>query len=566
VTQGPGADATVAASVLRALCSAGATTVFGLPGTHNMAFWAVPTGGSTPRLVNVRHEQTAVYAADGWARASGRLGAALVTTGPGAANTLAAFGEAAMSGSPVVLIASEVPVGVAGTGVKKTLHQSKDQAGMFRSLAKASFTPRSAPAVGTDLTAAIETALAPPQGPVYVDIPADILRAPAAGHAAPKLATRLVDEDALEKAAELVDAASYPAIWAGGGVVEAAATGLLSDLAGHLQAPVITTFSSRGALGPADPSNVVFPPHEPEVEDLLASADLLLAFGTDFDGMMTKNGALRLPPTIVDVNVDLSRTNFGYDGVMPVAGDAGVAIENLLQMTKKRDGGLIAALPGLKEKIWGRLRSDPRTRDAAAFVASVERSAAGKAVVVNDMTIPGYWLGNYYCPDRSRAVQYPVGWGTLGFALPASVGAAFASDLPVLAVCGDGGVMFALGELATIAQEHLAVTVLVVDDGGYGMLRYGRQQSGGQQSGGQESGGRQEGGQRGGEVVPGTHLANPDFVKLAAAFGVEGVRVREVGTALEEALRQAVGTRQPRVVVCEASLFPPKTTSPRWGE
>ena len=110
---------TVAASVFRALCSAGAATVFGLPGTHNMAFWAAPRGGSIPRLVNVRHEQTAVYAADGWARASGRLGAALVTTGPGAANTLAAFGEAAMSGSPVVLIASEVPVGVAETGVEK---------------------------------------------------------------------------------------------------------------------------------------------------------------------------------------------------------------------------------------------------------------------------------------------------------------------------------------------------------------------------------------------------------------------------------------------------------------
>ena len=102
----------------------------------------------------------------------------------------------------------------------------------------------------------------------------------------------------------------------------------------------------------------------------------------------------------------------------------------------------------------------------------------------------------------------------------------------------------------------MAVTVLVVDDGGYGMLRYGRQEGGGQEGGGQH----------GGEAVPGTHLANPDFVKLAAAFGVEGVRVREVGTALEEALRQAVGTRQPRVVVCEVSLFPPKTTSPRWGE
>jgi thiamine pyrophosphate-dependent acetolactate synthase large subunit-like protein len=295
---------------------------------------------------------------------------------------------------------------------------------------------------------------------------------------------------------------------------------------------------------------------------------------------MTKNGAVRLPPSIVDINVDLSRANFGYDGVTPVVGDAGVAIKNLLQMTKKRGGGLIAALPALKQQVWGRLRSDPRTRDAAAFVASVQRSAAGSAVVVNDMTIPGYWLGNYFSPDRSRAVQYPVGWGTLGYALPASVGAAFAGDLPVLAVCGDGGVMFALGELATIAQEQLAVTVLVVDDGGYGMLRFGRQEGGGQEGGGQEwggqdgggqdgggqeRGGQERGGQPGGEV-PGTHLATPDFVKLAAAFGVEGVRVREVGAPLEEALRQALGARRPRLVVCDASLFPPKTTSPRWAE
>ena len=166
--------------------------------------------------------------------------------------------------------------------------------------------------------------------------------------------------------------------------------------------------------------------------------------------------------------------------------------------------------------------------------------------MVNDMTIPGYWLGSYYCPDRSRAVQYPVGWGTLGYALPASVGAAFAGDLPVLAVCGDGGLMFALGELATIAEEHLAITVLIVDDGGYGMLRFGHQQ--------------------GGEAVPGADLLTPDFVKLAEAFGIGATRVRHVGPALESALDAAVSSRQPSVIACEASLYPPKTTSPRWGE
>jgi thiamine pyrophosphate-dependent acetolactate synthase large subunit-like protein len=547
LTDRPFPGATVASTVLHALGAAGAGTVFGLPGTHNMAFWGAAGDGPLPRVVNVRHEQTAVYAADGWARASGRLGAALVTTGPGAANTLAAFGEAAMSGSPVVLVASEVPVKVVEAGMKRTLHQSSDQAAMFRSLGKASFTPRSAEAVAADVAMAIETALAPPQGPVYVDIPADVLRGPAATRVpAPKLAPRQVDEDALEIAAGLIDAARCPAIWAGGGVVEAAATELLSALASHLQAPVITTFSSRGALGPADPSNVVLPPHEPEVEDLLAEADLLLALGTDFDGMMTKNATLRLPPVIIDVNVDASRTNFGYPGVTPVVGDAGVAIESLLHMTKQRDEGLTAGVPGLRERVWARLRSDPRTQEAVAFVASVGRAVAGRAVVVNDMTIPGYWMGNYYCPDHSRAVQYPVGWGTLGYALPASVGAAFASDGPVLAVCGDGGLMFAVGELATIAQEHLAITVLVVDDGGYGMLRFGHQ--------------------RGAGAVAGADLVTPDFLKLAEAFGIEGARVTRVGPALENALEGAMGSGRPRLVVCEAALYPPRTTSPRWAE
>jgi thiamine pyrophosphate-dependent acetolactate synthase large subunit-like protein len=547
VTQGQNPAETVAGSVLRALGAAGAQTVFGLPGTHNLAFWRVPDGPCAPRLVNVRHEQTAVYAADGWARASGRLGAAVVTTGPGAANTVAAFGEAAMSGSPLVLVASEVPRSVVEAGMRRTLHQSKDQAGLFAPLAKATFTPRSAEAVARDLSRAISVALTPPQGPVYLDVPADILRGPAAVDvpvATP--ITRSVDVTALEVGAALVNSARCVAIWAGGGVIEAGAEDLLSSLASHLQAPVVTTFGSRGALGPAHPCNVVFPPHEPEVEDLLAGADLLVAFGTDFDPMMTKNATLRLPPAIVDVNADPGRGDFGYSGVSPVAGDARLAIEGLLRLTKKRDEGLAASLPALKERVWARLRSDPRTRTAATFVGSVEREAAGAAVVVNDMTIPGYWLGNYYSPSRSRAVQYPVGWGTLGYALPASIGAAFAAGQPVLAVCGDGGFMFAVGELATIAQEQLAVTVLLVVDGGYGMLRYGHQERG--------------------SAIAGTDLVNPDFVRLAEAFGIGATRVQDVGSPLGAALRKALSSRQPQIVVCEASLFPPKTTSPRWHE
>ncbi len=152
----------MAATLLDALGEAGAHTVFGLPGTHNLAFWRPMEGAPPVRLVNVRHEQTAVYAADGWARASGSLGAAVVTTGPGAANTLAAFGEAAMCGSPIVLVASEVPRYLTDAHMQRTLHQSSNQASMFGSLAKATFSPRSPGDVARDTSAAITLALTSP--------------------------------------------------------------------------------------------------------------------------------------------------------------------------------------------------------------------------------------------------------------------------------------------------------------------------------------------------------------------------------------------------------------------
>jgi acetolactate synthase-1/2/3 large subunit len=279
---------------------------------------------------------------------------------------------------------------------------------------------------------------------------------------------------------------------------------------------------------------------------MLASADVLIAVGTDFDGMMTKNTRLKLPPVIIDMNVDLGRTDFGYQGVLPVVADARVAVQELLQLVSGREQGLADGLADLKARVWSRLRLDARTAEACTFVASVEKATPDRVIVVNDMTIPGYWLGNYSEASRGRSMQYPVGWGTLGYALPASVGAALGGGCPVLAVCGDGGFMFAVGELATIAQERLPITVLLVDDGGYGMLRYSSQNP-------QPS-------------APWADLKAPDFVQLASAFGIGASRVTDVGAPLEDVLRRALASGEPRMVVCEASLFPPKTTSPRWDE
>jgi acetolactate synthase-1/2/3 large subunit len=181
------------------------------------------------------------------------------------------------------------------------------------------------------------------------------------------------------------------------------------------------------------------------------------------------------------------------------------------------------------------------------FLDAVDRAVAGAdATVVADMTIPAYWYGGYGRVGRPRGLQYPIGWGTLGYALPASIGAATAGEHTVLAICGDGGIMYAVGELAVLRQQSLPVTVLVVDDGGYGMLRYDQDHAGDERRG--------------------VDLVRPDFAALARSFDVPAVVVPSVGDGLEDALAAALATSGPSMVVLEVALTPPRTTSPRWHD
>jgi acetolactate synthase-1/2/3 large subunit len=174
--------------------------------------------------------------------------------------------------------------------------------------------------------------------------------------------------------------------------------------------------------------------------------------------------------------------------------------------------------------------------------------AGEDALVFVDMTVPGYWLAGYARVERVRSLHYPMGWGTLGFAFPAAIGAVAetrsGSGRPVVAVCGDGGFLYAPGELATVVQEDLPLTVVVVDDGGYGMLRYGHAP----------------------EEWPqlGTELHSPDFAALAQSFGVDARSVDGVGEDYRRALRDAIASPRPVLIHLRAVMQPPRTTSPRW--
>ena len=540
-------DETAAARILDLFGAAGVRTAFGLPGVHNLSFWRASPTAARPRILSVRHEQTTVYAADGLARATGGLGVALTTTGPGAANAVAAFGEAAVSHSPVVLVASEAPLRVRRPGIGRgALHEMPDQSALFTPLAKAVLSATDADEAVAMAADALLLARTAPAGPVYLGVPSDVLGDAAdPGPRVREPVRAAPDLRAVEAAAALLASTRKVVIWAGGGCVASGAEQAVTDLAWRLGAPVITTYAARGLLGVDHPLLVDAPPHEPSVSALIADADLLLVVGSQLDGMATRNWSMPRPQLLMRVDVDERTAHQGWPPDAVVVGDAALVCDALATRVAPREPWADQVFR-VRHGLHAQLAADPRTTEAAAMLDSVDQGWPAGGDVVCDMAVAGYWVGGYAAMPRSRRLQYPVGWGTLGYALPAAVGAAAGSGRPVLAVAGDGGVPFALGELATLAQENLPVTVLVVDDGGYGMLRHDQQVAG--------------------DPERGVDLDGPDWIALADAFGIAAHALDSVGAPLAAALADAAARPGPTLLHVRARLHPPRTTSARWGE
>jgi len=514
-----GGEALVAA--LRAL---DVEVAFGLPGVHNLAAWKA-FGTSDVRLVGVRHEQTAGYAADGYARATGRLGVALTTTGPGAANAVAATGEAWSCHTPLLVIATDVPTTVRRPGeYRGVLHETTDQASFFRPVTKACLRVEHVEDLYETAVRAGRLALEAPRRPVYLEVPTDLLSAAAPEPVpVPVAGAARADVDVTEALAALAGA-HRPLVWAGGGATAADAGGPLAELAARLGAPVLSSYGGRGLLPADHPSAVALPPHDPAVGALWDEADVVLVVGSDLDAMNTQGFRQPQPPVLVAI--DLVRP-VNYPPDVLVRAGVGEALE-----------ALAAGLPEQPREPWWSVSA---TRPAMPFLDALEAALPEDAVVVADMCVAGYWYGGYGRVSSPRGMAYPVGWGTLGFGFPASLGTSL-SGRPTVAVVGDGGFLFACGDLATAAQERLPVTVVLVDDGGYGMLRYDFVKDG--------------------EHPVGTELDPPDFVALAAAFRVPA---REVTVdELTAAVAEGIASGGPNLLVVKATYDPPPNTSPNW--
>jgi acetolactate synthase-1/2/3 large subunit len=523
----------------------GVEVVFGIPGVHNLAIFDALQRSSI-RTIVVRHEQAAGYAADGYARATGRLGVCVTTTGPGAANAAAAMGEARASRSPILHISTQIESRLLeGRSGRFSLHESPQQAELMGAVGVWSARVSRPEAIPSMIAHAAQEAFAGRRGPAFIEIPFDFLSAKLqrdpTGLPAPHKPRAPAPEE-VARAAAILGEAAHPVVWAGGGVIAADASVELVAVAEGLDAPVVTTFAGKGAIPPSHPLAVGLPPHQPEVTKLLSGADALLAVGTDFDGMNTQGWRLPLPRPRVVVNVEPDDLKRNYAADVAIEADARLALGALAGALSPRKVGQAAKrVARLRESALEGLRATAEFREPLRFVDRLRAAVPEDAFVVCDMAIAGYWAGGYFPASGPRAFGYPLGWGTLGFALPAAIGAS-ASHRRAVVVCGDAGFLFAPGELATAVQEGLPIAVVVVNDKGYGMLRHDEDERFGRRFA--------------------VDLETPDFVALAKSFGVKARHTTM--SALEKDLRWAFREKGPAMVELQAKWAPPPTTSPRW--
>jgi acetolactate synthase-1/2/3 large subunit len=535
---------TVAEHLVDALEALEVRIAFGLPGVHNLALWDA-LRQSRIRLVGVRHEQTAVYAADGHARMTGELGVAITTTGPGAANAVAATGEAWTCGSPVLVIATDIPASMRKPGVYRgILHETKNQSQMFETVVKETFVVADPTQAATTLRTAAATALSGPTGPTYLEVPTDFFTVETDEDAAitPIAAAPIAAGEEVARAADLLAAAARPTIWVGRGAL--GARDEVAEMSALLGAPVIETYGARGLVPNDSPGWIGYAPHFPEIGKIWDESDAVLAVGTDFDGTMTQSWLMPQPPSLVSINLLASEAEKAYDSDVVLEGDSAATLRQLAAELKQKDrhGEERPSLDDARAEL--RARQEREDPDAVAMLTDLEASVPADTAVAVDMCVAGYWIAAARNFSAPRRFAFPIGWGTLGFGFPASIGMAISRQQPTLCVCGDGGFLFAAGELAVLAEERPPLTVLIVDDGGYGMLRFDQQQAG--------------------QETFGVDLATPDYVALAESFGIAAERVVDFGDPLRQALGSSLAQSGPRVIVLEKTLTPPESTSPRW--
>jgi acetolactate synthase-1/2/3 large subunit len=527
--------------VAESLAALGAEVAFGVPGVHALAIWEGLRTTSVRTYV-MRTELCAGFAADGYARSSRRPAPLLLSTGPGALNSLTALMEAASSHVPVVAVSSQVPRDLLGRG-RGYLHELRDQLASFSPIVKHAARAESADAIPDLLAEAWAASLTPPTGPVYVEIPVDLLTGEAHGPPVEALTgapvLRTARPGAVAAAAQLLTGAEQPVIWAGGGVLRADAGEELRLLAERLRAPVATTYMGKGALPDDHPLAAGSGCDEAAFQELLANADVVLCVGTELGAETTGQYGLEFAGRLIQLDASPERIAATYPA-LPLVGDAKLTLRALLEELPERaeTGDAQRLVARLRDRIRRGLEAQGRDTELG-LLAAIKGALPPGAISAWDMTILAYWAAAHLRLSAGRQFLYPLGSGTLGYAWPAAIGASVAHpDRPVLAVVGDGGLQYALAELGTARQQAAGVKLLLIDDGGYGILREYQRDAYGE--------------------TTSVDLVQPDFAATAESFGVP-VRACEPDQVAEH-LAWAASVDGPAMIVVRAQLVSARPT------
>jgi thiamine pyrophosphate-dependent acetolactate synthase large subunit-like protein len=491
--------------------------VFGIPGVHTLDIYDALYDQPQIRHIVARHEQGAAFMADGYARASGKVGVALVITGPGVTNASTAVGGAYADGSPLLLISSEVDSRQRGKG---NLHELKDQLGMMQAITLWNARAESVAQIPSCVHEALQRIAAGWPGPVHVEISTDVLASEEEVEFRPRLAPeeRAADPAEVSRAAALLRGAQHPLIFAGWGVTALGANAELTALAERLQAPVLSSPIGKGAIPEDHPLALGSAWREGErMTHLVQGADVVLAVGTRL-GPMEVRGAMPWPH-LIHIDPQLDTIGRCYPAEVGLVGHPRAVLSQLLERVGP------AARPRLAEEVAAAREEiaaafESRAPEAWRLLADIRSAIDRESIVCLDMTLPAYWASAYFPVYGPRTFLDPYNFMALGFGLPAAIGAKIACpERPVVALCGDGGLLFTVQELATAAHYGLDLTIVLFNNDGYGAIRRHQQR------------------RYDGRVID-ADLTNPDFVRLAEAFGAQARRLAspsEVGPALRQA-------------------------------
>ncbi|MFC1953223.1 thiamine pyrophosphate-dependent enzyme [Chloroflexota bacterium] len=495
--------------------------IFGIPGVQIMELLDSFYLNKKVDWMTVRHEQTAAYMAFGYARSTGKVGVAMVVPGPGAFNTCAAIGTAYAASTPVLLLAGQIDRPSLGKN-RGLLHEVTEQLDVFRPITKWNGRITEVSDIPGILQFAMHKLKTGRPRPVEVEIPFDLWGSIDEVQFVDKESgtTRPINRTQIKAAAVLLSNAEYPVIWAGGGCITSNASEELKQLAEHLNSPVVMTAEGKGAISSSHP--LASGDASYNSNPVISKADLIICLGSRFFPRQRVKSNVAVPK-VIQIDIDDEEVGRNWQVDLGIVADVRSAITAILE-----------ELPGTNKNLW---KTADIEKINADWITQIEEKAPVQTSILRDIrdeleedgilvcgvTNIGYWSQLYYPVYQPRTFLTSSYFVTLGYAFPTALGAKVGNpDRQVVAISGDGGFLFAAGDLATAVQHGINVVTIIFNDGTYGAT-YRIQQ------------GRYE------NRIIGTELHNPDFAALAESFGARGYKLssyKELRSVLHSALAE----------------------------